>query len=280
MATASTVTPESVSVQGVRTGRFVWYDLITSDIDAAITFYSKIFGWETETFEARPRDQYRIWKLNGEQIGDIVKLGPEHGPVTRPYWMSHVEVPDVDAAAREAAALGGKVVSKPTDIPDVGRYATITDPQGALLALYTPSTPMTGDYAPKVGEVSWHELATTDHRAAMQFYGKIFGWEKVDEVDVGPPVGKYLTFGAPGAKQGHGPNPPYGGMFTKPAGMTDPTSWIYYVRVTSADDTATKVLASGGKVINGPMEVPGGDRIAQCVDPQGAMFAIHSYGQK
>ena len=73
MATAPTVTPESVSAQGVRTGRFVWYDLVTNDIDAAITFYSKIAGWKTETFEARPKDQYRIWTLNGVQIGDLVK---------------------------------------------------------------------------------------------------------------------------------------------------------------------------------------------------------------
>jgi predicted enzyme related to lactoylglutathione lyase len=113
----------------------------------------------------------------------------------------------------------------------------------------------------------------------MSFYSKIFGWEKVEEVDAGAPVGKYLTFGAPGARRGHGPNPPYGGMFTIPTGMPMPTGWTYYLRVSSVDGTADQVKSLGGTVINGPMDVPGGDRIAQCIDPQGATFAVHSYQQ-
>ena len=277
MTIPSTVTPESVAIQGVRKGRFAWYDLVTTDIDAAIAFYAEIAGWRTQEWEGQSTSEYRLLTLNGVPIGDIVKLTPQHGPPgTPPYWMSHVEVPNVDDTVRDTKSLGGKVITPPTDIPNVGRYAVITDPQGAVIAIYTPSNPTGGAYAPKVGEFSWHELATTDHRGAIAFYGKIFGWETADEVDVGPPVGKYLMFGPPGAKVGHGPNPPYGGMFTKAPNMPMPTSWLYYIRVRSADDAAEQVKALGGQVINGPMEVPGGDRIAQCIDPQGAVFAVHS----
>jgi predicted enzyme related to lactoylglutathione lyase len=119
MTTPSTVTPESVSIQGVRKGRFVWYDLVTNDVETAIAFYSKIAGWGTEEFEMRPKEQYRIWTVTGAQIGDVVKLGPEHGPPgTQPYWMSHVEVPDVDATARETTALGGRVITPPPTYRD------------------------------------------------------------------------------------------------------------------------------------------------------------------
>jgi predicted enzyme related to lactoylglutathione lyase len=277
MTTPSTVTPESVAAQGALKGRFVWYDLITNDIPAAIAFYSKVAGWGTQEYDMGPGGQLTMWTANDAPIGDVVALTPDVAPPgTPPYWFSHVAVPDVDATAREVTALGGTVLKEPTDIPTVGRYAVIADPQGAAIAIFTSLSPTFTAYAPRVGEFSWHELVTTDHRGAIEFYGKIFGWVTVSEEDVGPPVEKYLIFGPPGAAPGHSTNPPYGGMFTKTPDMPMPPAWLYYIRVRSADETAELVKSLGGQVIFGPMEVPGGDRIAQCIDPQGAVFAVHS----
>jgi len=154
------------------------------------------------------------------------------------------------------------------DIPEVGRFAVISDPQGAAIAIFTPKGDAPGhDGMPNVGEFSWHELTTTDHERAYAFYQKLFGWDQTDAVDMGD-AGVYQMYGRGGV--------PLGGMWTKPADLPMPPNWLYYIRVPNADEAAERVKALGGQVLNGPMDVPGGDRIAQCMDPQGAAFAVHS----
>ncbi len=138
-----------------------------------------------------------------------------------------------------------------------------TDPDGAV-RFY----PGGGDEA-ALGDFSWHELATADYRAAWEFYRTLFGWEYRELFDIGA-GGVYWMFGRVGA------GPTLGGMYNKPPETPAPPHWLCYVRVPSADKAAAAVARLGGGVVNGPMEVPGGDRIAQCVDPQGAAFAVHS----
>jgi hypothetical protein len=137
-----------------------------------------------------------------------------------------------------------------------------------VFAAYTPAGEPGGhDGEPAIGEFSWNELATTDYSAAFEFYRALFGWVKTNSFDMGP-AGLYQMYGRKGRT--------LGGMFKKPPEMPGPPCWVYYIRVPSADAAANKVKAMGGQVVNGPMEVPGGDRIAQCLDPEGAMFAVHS----
>ena len=121
---------------------------------------------------------------------------------------------------------------------------------------------------PKRGEFSWHELATSDWRAAIDFYSAVFGWEKMAEHDMGPEMGKYVLFGSNGVQRG--------GMFNKPAAMPGGPGWLGYIRVKDVNDAVKKAKAARGTLVNGPMEVPGGDWIAQFVDPYGAMFAVHT----
>jgi predicted enzyme related to lactoylglutathione lyase len=116
-------------------------------------------------------------------------------------------------------------------------------------------------------EFSWHELATTDHSAAFEFYQALFGWNKTESMDMGP-MGIYQMYGRGEMT--------LGGMFNKSEDMPGPSAWLLYIEVEDVDHTARKVQELGGKILNGPMEVPGGGRIAQCMDPQGAAFAIHS----
>lgn len=186
-----------------------------------------------------------------------------------PNWIFYGAVPDTDATVRRAtAALGAEVVAGVNEVPTVGRFAVLKDPQGAVFAILQPAGEVPGhDGEPGQGEFSWHELATTDPSAAWDFYRAIFGWEKTDAIDMGP-QGLYQMYGRAGR--------PLGGIYRKPAEMPGPSNWMCYVRVASADATAETVERLGGKVLNGPMEVPGGDRIAQCLDPQGAAFAVHS----
>jgi uncharacterized protein len=248
-------------------GRFVWYDLMTTDPDAAIAFYRKAFGWGITPFPQDPT--YRMWTVGRNPMGGVMRL-PDEARRTGapPNWLPYVSVPNVDATVRQAAALGAKTHVAPRDIPDMGRFAVLLDPQGAAFAVYQfPSgAPAAPDAAPKTGEFAWRELATTDWRAAWEFYRTLFGWQKTEAMDMGP-GGIYHMFGHGGSS--------VGGMYNKPPEMPAP-HWLCYVSVTKADDAAANVTKLGGKIVQGPMDIPGGGRIAMCVDPQGAAFAVYA----
>jgi predicted enzyme related to lactoylglutathione lyase len=183
--------------------------------------------------------------------------------------VTYIGTPDVDETALQAAQLGGRVLRQPADIPTVGRFAMLQDPQGAMFAAFTPMpTRMPqGDAAPAVGDFSWHELATTDWRAALTFYQRLFGWQETEATN-DPAIGTYQMYGLNGRT--------LGGIFNKPSEMPDPPAWLAYIRVADAKQAAAAINKLGGHVVSGPMEVPGGNWIAQGVDRQGVMFAVHS----
>jgi hypothetical protein len=253
-------------------GRFVWFDLVTPDPSAALDFYTRLVGWGSQAIEELD-EPYTVLTREVGPVGGVMQL-PEDAQAqgTPPHWLGLVSTPDVDATVAEARKLGGKVVEEPRDIPKAGRLATLADPQGAIFAVFTSihETPAE-DAAPQVGEFSWHELATTGYEAAFDFYHQLFGWEKRDAMDMGEGW-IYQIFGRPG-NETH-----LGGIFDKPAEMPGPPSWLYYVRVPDVDQAARRVEELGGRILNGPMEVPGGDKIVQALDPQGGAFALHSTG--
>jgi predicted enzyme related to lactoylglutathione lyase len=182
--------------------------------------------------------------------------------------MAHVEVANVDETVAKVQRMDGRVYVPPTDIPTVGRFAIIADPFGASISAFTPAQPMTAHDRTKQGEFTWHELITTDGEKALHFYGEIFGWKKESEHDMGP-MGKYLLYGQHGKW--------YGGIMTKTPDMAQvPTTFMYYVQVDDLDAALSRAKDRGAKVLVGPMEVPGGTRIVQLMDPQGAAFALHT----
>jgi predicted enzyme related to lactoylglutathione lyase len=249
-------------------GRFVWHDLMTTDSKSAISFYTKVAGWGTETWDTGGGPPYTMWTANGTALGGVMDKPAGNGGAT-PSWIAYVCVPDVDATAKQTVALGGSVYREPTDIPTVGRFAVIGDPQGAAIAVFTPKGKAQGhDGRANLGEFSWHELATTDYKAALEFYTTLFGWERGQAHDMGP-LGIYQLFERNGLM--------IGGMYNKPADMPFPPHWLGYIRVDSADRAAERVTKNGGTILHGPMEVPGGDRVAMCTDPQGGMFAVQSF---
>jgi hypothetical protein len=247
-------------------GRFLWYELMTSDTEAAQKFYAPLIEWGTQAWEGEM--PYTMWMKDDVSVGGLMTL-PEDAKKAGapPNWAAYVGTPDVDATAKQANRLGATVLVPPTDIPNVGRFSVISDPQGAVINAFTP----TGDESRQPlgpGGFSWHELATTDYEAAFRFYHELFGWEKQDAVDMGGGM-IYQMYGLTAA------DVPLGGMFNKPPEIPRPF-WLYYIMVDDVNRRAKHVEKLGGKILNGPMEVPGGDLIVQCMDPQGAMFALHS----
>lgn len=250
-------------------GGFVWYDLMTTDPGKAQEFYKKLIGWGAKAWDGPI--PYTIWTNKDKEIGGVTNLPEEAQKAgAPPHWIAYIFTPDVDKTAKTAEQNQGKVVAPPQDIPEVGRFAVLSDPQGAVFAAFTPKGDWPGKPAPpEVGEVSWHELNTTDHENAWGFYETLFGWKKLDAMDMGE-MGTYQMY-----TTGSGEFP-LGGMFNKPKEVPGPPFWLYYVRVDDVHNSVDEVKKLGGQVLNGPMEVPGGDHVAQCMDPQGAAFALHS----
>ncbi len=251
-------------------GRFLWYELATTDPDAARPFYRDIAGWEAETAEGFD-PPYALWMTGAGPIGGLMQLDAALASQgVPPNWLPYIGTPDVDATVAEATRLGASVRVPPADIPDTGRFAVLADPQGAVFAVYTPATAAADDVPPGPGRITWHELTTSDHRGAFDFYAALFGWENTGDMDMGD-AGNYRTYGLPGQTPGQ----MLGGMFDLMPGVSMPPYWMLYISVPDVSAALERVRALGGQVLNGPMEVPGGDVVAQCLDPQGAAFALH-----
>ncbi len=252
-------------------GRPVWYELMTTDTAAAETFYKNVIGWTSAPFDASP-NPYTVFSRTG-QVGVAGLMRRPEGMNMPPFWAMYVAVPKLEDAVAHIARLGGNELSPVIDVPTVGRMQMMKDPQGAAFYIIQPAPAgERPETAAEVGEASWHELMTTDAPAAMKFYSEVFGWQPSDTMDMGP-MGKYYMFNRP-----HGM---IGGMMNKPPEMAHvPPHWGIYFRVPDIDAAADRVKANGGKILNGPMEVPGGDRIVNAMDPQGAAFSLHERKSK
>ena len=245
---------------------FAWYELMTTDTAGAKAFYAKVVGWQVKNV-AMPGIDYALLMEGEREVCGVTALPAEFKALDAPpHWVGYVGVDSTDATAEAIRERGGAIHVPPTDIPGIGRFAMIADPQGTGLALFTPEDPPEREpVAPETpGHVGWHELCAADWERAFDFYGGIFGWTKADAVDIGP-MGTYQLFAAGG--------PPIGGMFSQPAPGQTPF-WLYYFNVADIDAATERLKQAGGQVLNGPMQVPGGAWIVQASDPQGAMFAL------
>ena len=248
-------------------GRPVWYELMTTDTAAAEKFYRNVIGWTSAPFDASP-SPYTVFKRSGDaQVAGLMPR-PE-GMNMPPFWSMYVAVPTLEDAVAHIKRLGGSELSAVIDVPTVGRLQMMKDPQGAAFYIIQPSpSEERAETAPEIGEASWHELLTTDAPAAMKFYTEIFQWQPSETMDMGE-MGKYYMFNRP-----HGM---IGGMMNKPPAMANvPSHWMIYFRVLDINAAAERVKANGGTILNGPMEVPGGDWVLNAKDPQGAGFSLHA----
>jgi predicted enzyme related to lactoylglutathione lyase len=245
---------------------FIWYELMTTDQDAAEKFYRAVVGWKTAD-AGQPDMRYTILSAGDRGMGGVMKIPAAGMP---PAWLGYIGVPDTDAAAKQIVEAGGAIHHPPDNIPNVGRFAVVSDPGGAVFQLLTP-LPRQDEPPPAdlktLGLVSWHELySSIGEKAAFDFYAGQFGWETLDLMDMGE-MGKYRIFGAGGV--------PMGGMMDKPK-EAPASAWGFYVNVDSIGAAIERIKHNGGQITMGPNEVPGNQWVVQGLDPQGATFALVS----
>lgn len=254
-------------------GQNVWFELMTTDMEAATAFYGEVIGWKTQAFGADMPDMpYLMWVAGETPVGGVMPLPEPAAKMGAPaHWVAYTVVDDVDASAAKAQKLGATVHAPPMDIPNVGRFAMLADPQGATFAIIAPADESEPP-ADAAGHFSWAELNTTDYEAAWGFYSDLFGWKHRSSMDMGP-AGTYFMFQDATEKT-------KGGMSNLAKQMNAPAHWLHYVTVDDIHATVERIKKNGGTIMNGPMEIPGDDMIAQCQDPQGAFFAVYAHGKK
>jgi len=247
-------------------GRPVWHELMTTDMKAAESFYKSVVGWTTEPFKGAGHPYTALNRSGNVGVGGIMERPAEMK--APPFWAMYVAVPKLEDAVAQITRRGGKTHTDIISIKDVGRMQLMMDPQGAAFYIIEPaSSEQRPEAAPQIGDVSWHELATTDPEAAMKFYQDVFHWQPGQSMDMGE-MGPYQIFNRP-----HGQ---IGGIMKKPPQMANaPSNWQLYFRVPDVEAAAERIKAAGGKILNGPMDVPDGDRVLNAMDPQGAAFGLH-----
>lgn len=251
-------------------GKFIWIELMTTDVESASRFYGDVVGWSSRPMEGT---DYTVFEagLPGE-AGTVGVAGMMALPASLvgegvpPNWTGYVAVDDCDATAALAEVKGGSIRRPPEDIPGIGRFAVIGDPHGAVLCIMTPlpmdpPPPVVPAMAP--GQLGWAELQAGDGEEAFAFYSALFGWTKERDMDMGP-MGTYRIFAHEGLA--------IGGMMTRQPQC--PVAWSYYVAVPALDAAVDRIALGGGTVIFGPQEVPGPAYIVNATDPQGAHFSL------
>ena len=255
----------------MKPGNFAWYDLMTSDTNAAAIFYKDVIGWDAK--EAGVGDRpYTIFSMGPANIGGLMPI-PEEASAggAKPCWTGYILVDDVDVYTERVKAAGGTVYRAAEDVPGVLRFSVVGDPHGAAFVLFKGMSEMPPvELAPEAsGNIGWHELHAGDRASAFAFYSGLFGWTETQAMDMGP-LGIYQIFATGDAA--------VGGMMTKMPDSPTPF-WLFYFNVDAINDAIARTVKGGGKVCMGPHEVPTGQWIVQCTDPQGAWFAMVSWNR-
>ncbi len=247
--------------------KFIWHDLMTPDLVGAQTFYCKVFGWNIVD-SGMPDGNYRVCNVGEESVGGMMGFRPEDDTSVPPFWSGYIHTPDVGKAAKQAVKLGGKIFKEPTLVPETVEFAILTDPSGAMFNIMRPIPKGEVQSHPlgTPGTMGWNELLSGDWKQAWVFYQAMFGWQKMEALEMGP-MGTYQTFGLDGKS--------FGGMMNKRAEMPR-AFWNYYWNVASCEDAVKKLQVAGGAVLFGPMQVPGGSWIVNAMDQRKGTFAFIS----
>lgn len=249
-------------------GEFVWHDLATSDLAGATTFYTDLIGWSSAPMENVPME-YIGFHAGDAVVAGAMALTEDMKKVGAPSaWTPCIATENIEATCAKVKELGGNVLNAPSEVPG-GRFALLQDPQDAVFETFQSNENQDSEQHadPPVGHFCWYDLNTTDWEGARAFYGELFGWGESGSMD--SPGGTYWMFKSQSGDR------TVGGLSNMAATMNVPAHWLCYITVADLDAALEQLKAAGGQVHNGPMEVPGGDRIAHCMDPQGAAIALH-----
>jgi predicted enzyme related to lactoylglutathione lyase len=260
--------PERSTSAQSSTGDFVWHELRTRDAKGALDFYMHVIGWQARSSGDPGGVPYTLFSADDLSTAGLMQLTPQmlEGGM-QPAWVGFIGVDDVDAYAKRVEQAGGKVHCPPQDIPTVGRFASVEDPQGAAFLLFqgssesAPPRPLAGT----PGTVGWNELSANEEQSAWSFYSDLFGWKVDNLMDMGT-HGMYRIFNNGGA--------PVGAMMTRDPKSSPVPFWLFYFNVDDIDAAQARIQDKNGKVFLGPHPVPGGQWILIGQDPQEAMFAL------
>ena len=265
--------PDVTTPAKISSGDFVWYELRTTDRKAAIDFYTHVVGWETQATGDPGGVPYTLFTVQGQGTAGLMELLPDmRSAGMRPAWVGFIGVNNVDAYAERVQQAGGKVHCPPQDIPGIGRFASVEDPQGAAFLLFKgsleemPPRPARGT----PGTVGWNELSANDGPSVWTFYSELFGWKEDSVMDMGA-MGIYRIFKNGGSRMG--------GVMTRDPGTSPAPFWLFYFCVPDIDAAVARVKEKNGQVVMGPHQVPDGQWIILGMDPQGAMFALVAPGR-
>jgi uncharacterized protein len=256
-------------------GNFLWYELLTTDAGLAKGFYDRVLGWRMGETSSSPEMDYRmIQRADGQMTAGVLTLTAEmRANGASACWLGYIGVDSCDKACAEAVAKGGSILMAPRDVPMAGRIAMLTDCCGAPYYVMTPSPPPGGGestaFSPTlIGACSWNELVCDKPDEAIAFYTSLYGWGTPEPMDMGP-MGKYQFLEHDGLR--------IGAIMRKPD-ATPVSCWTPYFRVTDIESAVATAKTAGAKLLQGVHNVPGGDRIANLLDPEGAGFALVSKG--
>ena len=251
-------------------GTPIWFELITPDPDTAQNFYQAVAGWRIAPSSMPEHGGYRIAVAQGDE--DVAGLmAPPPGTGGAPGWTIYFAAGDVDAMAARVKEFGGQVFFGPMDIPHVGRFATLGDPQGVVFSIIKGSSPQQSTaFKPMRGEAGhghgvWVELASPDPDGALAFYGALFGWSKQGAMPMGE-MGEYAFIG-----RGEQDRP---GAIMSSTTTGAPARWNWYVQVPDIDAAVASAKGEGGELLQGPDPIPGGGFSANVKDAQGFQVGI------
>jgi predicted enzyme related to lactoylglutathione lyase len=252
---------------GYQPGVPCWVDTWQPDPEAAVGFYTQLFGWEAE--DRMPPDspgQYFMCKLRGRGVAAIGSQPPEHAPV----WDTYISVDRADDTAAKVTDAGGSVVIEPFDLLDAGRMAVLSDPSGAVFCVWQAKEHRGAQLVNEPGAWAMSQLNTRDPEAVKAFYGAMFGWSTEE-------FGEGITLWRLPGYEGGEPEQPVSREVVATMGERFPADvpphWSVNFWVADTDAIADKAAELGGKVVVPPHSTPV-SRDAVLADPQGAVFSV------
>jgi predicted enzyme related to lactoylglutathione lyase len=234
-----------------------WVDADVHDLEAALGFYTQLFGWESQELGEEP-GQYRITSKGGRSVAALsVDAESMH-----PHWTLYVNVDDVDETARRVTAAGGRVLFGPQDVMTAGRMLTFADPTGAFMAAWQPRDHPGAQLVGEPGCYGWSELSTSDVDRAKAFYTAVFGWD---------------WGGSEGYAEAQVSGQSVAGVMHRPEAMPAdvPDNWLVYFGAGDLDVDTRRATDLGASVLVPPTPIRGGGRFAVLRDPEGAAFGLY-----
>jgi predicted enzyme related to lactoylglutathione lyase len=237
-------------------GRFVWFEYVSKDAPKAQGFFGELFGWSTKSVPMPDGAYTMIAASDGKTIG-----GYSAADGAKASWLPYLLVGSAAEATAKVKKLGGAVVKEPVKIGDFATMSIVTDPRGAVVALWQPVKPEDGG-KPEVGHFAWNELASKDPTASVAFYSQIGDFTS-KAMDMGGSA--YHVLESAGESRA--------GIMA-PQMPEAPHAWLPYVNVASADQTADKAKRLGATLVVPPTDIPNVGRFAIFVDAQGVATGI------